>query len=195
MNLWPVLLTLFSLITISLTAEIERVTIKWTPGLCQTSCSKTLQQKLSKMNGVAEVNFNQDGAEANLRWKPTASFSYANLESTMAQIGLSMDDIRIKARGYIKHDEKTVTLVSIGDNTRFVLLGPVIPQKSAQVNEYSVYAHPVSPELRTKLLNAEKANMIAVIEGQLFEPERSPPLLLIAENINFVQMQKDNQKQ
>lgn len=167
--------------------EIQWVSIQWTAGLCRESCVKGLNGQFSRIDGVSEIRINQDAGQATLIWKPNAPFLYTQVRNAMAMIGLYVRSMRIKVRGTLIHDRNTVVLVSLGDNTRFVLRGPITPSPDRMVQKYSMYSHPLSAELSGELLDVERAKKLIIIEGPLFEPERAPPLQLIVERKQVVE--------
>lgn len=166
-----------------LSADIDHVTIKWTTGLCTSSCVTTLKDQFSKVPGVAKIEITQGQGQMSLQWKPNVPFNFIPINGAMSLVGLSIQDLRIKARGNISHDNQRVFLTSTGDNTRFQLLGPVQPSEHHYVIEFSPFTHPLSADMRKDLLDAEAAHQIVTIEGPILEPERSPPLYLIVERI------------
>ncbi len=170
----------------SLLGEVEYVEIKWTPGLCSESCAKNLRTQFSKTAGVASSEVSASSAQAKLHWKPNVTFSFGPINAAMSMIGLSMTELRVKVRGTIIHDAKTVTLVSLGDNTRFQLLGPTQASKTGYAIAHNINSHPLPPDTRTKLLDAQTQKQVVTVEGPLFEPERSPPLYLITEKLNVI---------
>lgn len=176
------------LITCSLNglqAEIISLTIKWTGLLCQEACVKQLEQQFKKIPGVDSFVISGAAGQINVVWKPNASFSFTPINTAMRMVGLSPLDIRLKVRGKLRHDARSVTLVSDGDYTRFNLLNPVLPEMNRQAAEFNLAARALTPPLRQKLLDAEAADMTATIEGVLFMPMRTPGLNLVVEQLNF----------
>lgn len=173
-----------------LMAEVETVKIKWTPTLCRLeSCIKGLEQQFRRIKGVADVEMNQADGQAILRWKPDVQFSYPPINTAMSMIGLSVNDIRIRVRGRVAHDSQYTFLISIGDETRFRLLGPIQPQPLTYNVQYNELVHPLTLELQDRLNGAEKDKRIVTIEGPFLQPERSPPLplQLIVEHLDVSQ--------
>lgn len=172
-------------------AEIQKLVITWTPGLCVSNCIMGLDQQLRKVDGVGNVQINQASARADLQWKPNFPFSYPAVEAAMSKIGLSIIDISIKVHGTLSHDQNdNIWLTSIGDGTRFFLLSPIQPSSSQYVEYYNVESHKLTEEMRRKLNDAEFSNQAVTIEGPIFSPERAPPLTLIIQKL-----QVEDQKQ
>lgn len=180
---------LMFLCVMPLTAEIEWVIIKWTPGLCLTNCTQILGPRLRQIPGVSEVSIDQPQAQAQLRWLPGFTFSYTPIEAALAWVGLSINPtgLRVKVRGQIMHDRVNIGLVSIGDGTAFILLSPVAPRLSGYTEEFNVASYVLTPQTRDQLLQAEATGQIVTIQGPIFSPWRSPPdpLMLIIEQITF----------
>jgi hypothetical protein len=170
----------------SLKAEIESITIKWTALECQQSCIAGLEKQFRNINGVADVIMNQPAGMATLRWKPDVVLTFPPINTAMSMIGLSINDLRVKVRGTISHDARTVTINSLGDNTRFLLMSPVTPKRYEMVEEFNPETHILTPSQRDQFLQAQDADQVAIVEGPLFEPERSPPLKLIVANVKFI---------
>lgn len=174
----------FCLALSHLPAEIEHVSVKWVSAACLESCAHGLQQQFSKIPGVAEVSVDQAAGRADLRWKPNAPFAYYPIHAAMSMIGPSIKNLRVRVKGTIKHDAKTVSLVSLGDYTTFILLSPLTPSPNEYTIMYNVETHKLLPNMREQLLQAEANKQTVTIEGPLFQPERAPPLLLITETVN-----------
>jgi hypothetical protein len=167
-------------------AEIESITIKWTPLLCQQSCIAGLERQFRNINGVADVEMNQSAGQAVLRWKPDVQLTFVPINNAMQMIGLSINDLRVKVRGSISHDARTVTLNSLGDNTRFLMMSVVTPKTIEMSEQFNPQTHILSPAQRDEFLEAQSADQVAVVEGPIFEPERSPPLKIIVEKVKFL---------
>lgn len=181
------LLTLFPLFS-----EVQKLTIKWSAPQCNTKCADTIVAAFSKIPEVASIDMNQPAGQMDVHWKPNQKISFIPVNAAMSRVGLTMDDIRIRVRGTISHDDRGVVLLSIGDNTPFQLLGPIVPERHRYTIQYSPYTHPLSPEMKEQLLKGEQENKVATVSGPLFMPERSPPLplMIIVENLEF--SKKDN---
>jgi len=178
------LLTFAALLVVAeLKADIQKVTITWTQGLCVDNCPKNLEVQLRKVPGVSDIQINGLSARADISWKPNMYFSYKAVEAAMSMIGLSINDIRVKVRGSLTHDDVVVWLVSTGDGTRFMLLSPMQTSLTQYSEFYNVESHKLNPDMRDRLLQAELNDAVVTIEGPLFSPERSPPLTLIIEKL------------
>lgn len=175
----------------SLLAEIEAVDISWRPLNCQTNCPRLLEQQFRKIPGVQEISINPSTGHATLKWKPNSPFAYSSINVAMRLVGLSFTDLRLRVRGTLQYTHNTVTITSIGDNTRFDLLNPVIPEITKQAAQYNLEARRLKPALYQKLVDAAEKKQIATIEGPLFMPWRTPNELVV-DQVSFTS--PDDQK-
>ncbi|MBA3957486.1 MAG: hypothetical protein H0X51_03705 [Parachlamydiaceae bacterium] len=174
-----------------LQAEVQKVTIKWTAMACKELCVQGLAKQFYLIKGVSNVQIDQGAGQAILTWKPDQIFTFAPINTAMSMIGLAINNIQIKVRGTVRHDDRTVTLVSIGDGTLFQLIGPVMPSPSQYVIQYNTGSRTLPPHLREELLEGEAGSQVAMIEGPLLMPERSPPLQLVIERLQFSKPQEE----
>lgn len=167
-------------------AEIQQVTIKWTTLLCSTQqCLALLDKELRKVPGIADFTINQGAGQAVIDWRPNMPFNFQDVNVPLRLVGLSVRDIHVKVRGTLSHDSKTVTITSIGDNTRFQLLNPVVTNPGQQAAIYNLGARQLSPELHQKLVEGETQGMIATVQGPIFMPGRSSAMQLVVGNVSF----------
>ena len=182
-------LFLFLLSTVfhgTLRSEIEQITIRWTAQLCQNSCIKLLERELGKVKGIDQLSIDQAGGQATLSWKKNVPFQYAQINTAMHMVGLSMRDIRIKVTGAVKHSGETFYMISEGDNTRFDLVNPVTPRPHGQADEFNAYARKISPALKKQLIDGETQRQTATIEGPVFMPERmTVPTQIVVDKLDF----------
>lgn len=183
--------------TCNLQGEIFWVKIKWTSVLCQESCVTGLQKQFEQLKGVSKININQGAGQAILTWKNNQPYSYGPINTAMRMIGLTIQDLRIRVRGKIFVDGQTFKLISVGDNTEFVLLSPINSMNLTQYSiEFSAANRQISGELKDKLLAAKKSNLAVTIEGVLFEPQRLPLTQLVIEQMTVDEANKSSsQKQ
>lgn len=188
------------LLVSSLRAEIDEVMIQWTPMLCQGSCVQGLYQQFGKIPGLANVEISQPQGQALLIYQRGAPYTYGPINTAMAMIGLSINQMRAKVTGFISHSERDVFLTSTGDGTIFTLISPLRPQPYgyAVPYDYNLYNsgnRPLNDMTREQLLEAEQAQVELTIAGPIFVPERSPPNYLITESIKPKQQQPQQQQQ
>lgn len=160
----------------ALSAEIISLDIKWTAGLCGASCERMLETRLKAIPGVEKVEMIPAQGFASLKWKKNAPYAFPPVNRAMQFIGLSILDIHIKLRGRVVLKRDTYFVVSEGDHTSFRLLSRVAPPNpSTTVEQFNPLARVLTPETREKLNGLLKNNSLIEIDGELFEPERSPP--------------------
>lgn len=170
-------------------AEVESITIRWTSQLCQKTCGMLLEKELKKVNGVDKVAIDLGAGQASLTWKPMTPFSYTSINTAMHMVGIALRDIRLRVRGHIRHTGETIYLVSEGDNTRFDLVNPVVPNLKGQSTVYNASGRKLTPELRQQLLDAEKNGQIATIEGPVFMPERmTVPVQIVVDSLKLTEL-------
>lgn len=184
--------TLFLFIAIvitnfSLQAEIEIVTVKWNPYLCIQNCPSLLVREFKKTQGVDQITINEAQGQADITWRPNVPFTFQQINIPTRMIGIRPHDMRVRARGTISHTDRTVTLTSSGDGTQFLLLGPITPSVTNQVIQHNIQNNPLPADRRDQLINAERQKQTVTIEGPLFAPQRSPPLMLIVEQLQVNQ--------
>lgn len=167
----------------SLSAEVQQVTLIWQPGLCNTKCVELLNKQIAKINGVASVAIDQGQGRAVIVWKNNVPFSFQPLNAAARYVGIRVNDIRLKVQGKLQPYGTQYKLISAGDNTNFILLNPLVPQPRTQVVAYNPSVRQLSPELAATLLDLSKRKQTVTIEGQFYEPYRSPPNYLVVENI------------
>lgn len=186
MNFFSFLLLLSLLMLSPLHAQVEKVTIRWTAMLCQGSCPRLLEKEFRKINGVKEIAMDQGGGQLTLTWKEKVPFQFTSVNTAMHMVGLSIRDIRIRVKGFVKHTGDTFYIVSEGDNTRFDLLNPVIPHPGGQASEFNASTRKLTPALRQQLLLSETEKQIATVEGPVFMPERmTVPTQIVIDQLSF----------
>lgn len=183
-------LLLFLIFFTSLKAEVQQVTLVWQPGLCAVSCVKELDKQLTRVPGVAKVDINEGSGRAYLTWKPDAPFSFQPLNAAVRYVGIRVNDIHLKVRGRVMQEGNQIKLISSGDNTSFTLLNPVVPQQRQYVVQYNPEVRKLSPQTQADLVEAQKNDWMVTIEGPFFEPYRSPPNMLVVEQMNIDKSKK-----
>ncbi|MEC7840465.1 MAG: hypothetical protein VX777_10545 [Chlamydiota bacterium] len=166
-------------------SEIEKVVIKWKPGFCSEACLVDLERRLNTISDIAEIKFQGAQNQVTIRWKPNKRFNYNTIDRTMRYVGVNIHEIFVTIRGTITHTSKEVMIQSIGDDTTFTILSPITIKPGDAAVEKNIQSHKLKLDTRNQLAEAEEANKIVKIEGPLFEPERSPPLYMIAERVTI----------
>lgn len=172
-----------------ISAEIERVTVKWlNPTICSDSCINDMAKQFGAIAGAAEVVLDQGAGQADVRWKPRAPFNFNPINTAMRLVGPSIHDVRVKVRGTISHASSTITLESLGDNTRFILLGPVNPSMKQYTVVHNTDNRSLSDETKAKFLEAEKNFEVVEVEGPLLDPWRYQVLYLVVEKAEAISL-------
>lgn len=174
-------------VALPLAAEVEQIVVTWTAQLCEHGCQASLYKYFQAIRGVADVDINGPNGTATLRWKPNQRFSYAPIDAAMRMVGPSIRDIRVKVRGTINRRGRSFSILSLGDNTSFELLGIPLPHmRNDTAIENSLYTREMDPQRFNQLQAAQQAADTVVIEGPLFEPWRSPTLRLVVQSMTVV---------
>ncbi len=155
-----------------LKAEILEIAISWNALLCLNVCVPTLQQELSYIPNVSDIQINSRSGNAVMRWKPNYPFSYEPFNLATRTVGIRISDFRIRVRGTIRHQQDNFYLVSEGDNTQFLLIGPILAEPGRYIIKHNIATHPLSIDLRRQLQIISANQNIVEIEGPLFEPSR-----------------------
>lgn len=179
------LLTLTLFWSHSLHAEIQQISINWASGLCKTECIKSLEREFHQIPGVSNVQINGSAGLANIKLKPGTPFAFQPFNQAMQLSGLSITSIRLSVRGQISDQGQDYILISSGDNTSFTLINPVVPERDNTIIQYGVSKNKLTPAIIKQLEEGKKLNETAIIDGPLLFPERSPPLLLVIEQVRF----------
>lgn len=165
--------------------EVQLVELVFVPGLCNDQCARLLKERLLRINGVADASISPGTGRASVKWKPDIRFSFQDINYAARYVGIRVDEIHMRVRGNIVEEGGSIKLISVGDNTPFTLINPVMPRMGGAAVVYNAQERRLSPELAATLLDAKRDNKIATIQGLLFEPYRSPPFLLVVEQSNF----------
>lgn len=179
---------------LTLHAEISKVSVKWlNPIICQDGCVKEMSKQFGTMNGAAEVIINQGNGQVDVRWKPRVAFSFAPINTAMRLVGPSINAVSVSVRGTVSHSGSTFVLDSLGDNTKFILLGPVDPSMTKYTVVHNTDNRPLSEEIKLKLLEAEKNFQVVQIDGPLLDPWRYQVLYLIVEKLEAISLGSQHQ--
>jgi hypothetical protein len=167
-----------------LKADIVEMVMSWNALLCLDLCTDTLRQELSYINNLSDLQINPRAGTAVMRWKPNYPFSYEPFNLATRTVGIRIADFRLKVRGTIRKDQDNFYLVSLGDNTQFLLIGPIRAESGRYIIKQNIATHPLSAQMRQDLLIAAANQQIVEIEGPLFEPLRYW-LVLIVEQLKI----------
>jgi len=182
---YKILISIFLFTFSSLQAEIQSVSVDWTPGICKETCVKLLLEQFKKIPGVTDVTLNDAIGVAELKYKENAPFSYQSVKMAMRMVGVAYRNIRVRASGRIERNKNQFYLISKGDNTRFELVNPTVVDMKKQTVQYNQAAREVTPELAERLVTGQRESKVATIEGPLFMPERNASLVLTVAQLSF----------
>lgn len=174
------LIVFFILSCSFLTAEVEEIVMKWNAALCLNNCVPLLARQLSYVKNLADVQLNDRAGVAVMRWKPNYPFSYEPFNLATRTVGVRIEDFRLRVRGTINQNGDNFFLVSMGDNTSFLLLGPATSLPGRYIPK-NIASHPLSPIMRERLALAAQRRDVVIIEGPLYQPLTYLLMLIIAQ--------------
>lgn len=174
---------LFSLIAFStiLQAEVEEITIRWNAMTCLDACIPRLESYLKEIKYISNLQINARSGAAVMGWSPNAPFSFEPFRLASGGAGVYFNDMRLRVRGTIAHDADNFYLVSTGDETHFLIIGPIHVEPGRYVPPYNLASHPLSAQTKAKLFEAEQNNQTVVISGPLYLPQQYPRILIAAQ--------------
>lgn len=167
---------------VPLSAEIVWIDIYWTEA-CSAQCTKMVQERLSAVSGASHVDVYPSQGRARILWRPNHRLDYMMLKSAVAWVGVDISDMLIQVRGQIQNSSSNMTLISSGDNTRFVLLGTPIVSQTQMTNWENSASYPLSHAVRTQLWNAKQNNSLVTIQGPIFQFWNPAPFNLIVSQL------------
>jgi hypothetical protein len=175
-----------------LQAEVEFIQIRWNAFKCLDICTPLIEKNLNAIRNVTNVQINARSGVATMGWSPNYPFSYEPFRLASSAAGIHIDDMRIRIRGTIGHDFDNFYLVSIGDDSRYLLLGPISTVPGRYIPKYNMASYPLSRDTKEQLLEAEKNGLTVVISGPLYLPSRYPHTLIAEQiKINVKESQMD----
>lgn len=163
--------------------EILQVELQFLPGICQGQCGPLLHDQLSKIKGAQSVEVNATSGQAIIKWTPGQRFSWNPINVAVRMVGISLHQTLVTVAGEIRPRGQTLELISSGDGTPFLLIGPITPSQTNYVTRSNLDNRTLSPGMVENLLEGSRSKKIAVIHGPLFMPWRgySPLYLTVAE--------------
>jgi hypothetical protein len=173
-------------------SEVEQIVLTWNAFICQDMCIPLIERNFEAIREVRNLQINAPSGVAVMGWDPNYPFSYEPFRYASAAVGIHIDTMRIRVRGTISHDIDNVYLVSNGDDARFLLIGPLHPEPGRYVPNYSLDTHPLPPDIKDRLLEAERKGFTVVISGPLFMPSHYPRTLITEQvRVNARESQMD----
>lgn len=167
-----------------LAAELQEVSLSWRARNCDESCEAKIKERLLDIDEVSEVTILPGSGQASLKWKPDAPFSYSPLNIAMRRVGPSLQQVRLVVTGEAKMDGKDVLLISAGDNTTFLLLGPTEQQEVGIAVQGTTRGRELPQSTVDRLMEASREDKPVTIKGPLFDPFRAPPYKIIIESVS-----------
>ncbi len=189
---FPLFIILSTLAAPLLKAEIQSFTMIWNQQLCTPTCAAQLGERLSRNTpGVQKAEVSQAAGRADVVWDPRVPFSFQPINNAVRFVGIRPRLFRIKVRGTVQAvNGRDFTLISTGDNTPFVLRGPIQPSLNRYTEQYNPQTHFLNPQLIQQLSEIARLRQTVIIEGPFFEPFRSPPNQLIIETLSVEEEKK-----
>lgn len=174
--LWICLLTAGSL-----SAEVVQVQMTWNRLQCETTCITVLKNTLNKYPPVVSYKIDGPKGVAYLQWNPESQFELATIKRVYQSVGFGfgIGDVIITVRGVIEKKGKDFILRSIGDNSRFRLIGSANPSKTSFSSTGSYLSYPLSAELRKQLEEGVSQKFVTEITGGLYNTQFDYPMIMI----------------
>jgi hypothetical protein len=169
-------------ISFTLTAEVEEIVLNWNALRCLEICIPGIERNLRSIREVTHLQINSRSGTAVMGWDPNYPFTFPPFRWAMAGAGITITDMHLRVRGTITHDMDNYYLVSSGDLSRFLLIGPLLFHP-ARFTPRNIESHPLPPQIKQQLMEIEEKRQTVVIEGPLFFPFEKFPRTLIVEQI------------
>lgn len=173
---------LFLAIESSLIGEIELVQMRWNAFKCLDPCVALVEQNLRAILAASDFQINGVTGTAAMKWDPKTPFSYEPFRLAAGAIGFKIIEMRVRVRGKVTHEGDNVFLISRGDGTRFMLIGPIQTQPGRYTPRYNLAVHPLTPQMKEQLLQVEKDGSEVLLSGPLYLPSHWSHVL-IAEQV------------
>jgi hypothetical protein len=167
----------------SIQGEIQMVEIFWRHGACQYNCTKLLEGKLSEVPQIESVTTSTTSNMASIKWKKYDQFTYLLVKRPFQRVGVGIDNIRLKVKGTLSPSQDRIVLVSTEDNTNFDLVS--INKEKSHPSKLTI-----DPKFKQTFLDYAKDQKTLIVEGALYQPDRSPPLYLLVERVTTVDENK-----
>lgn len=178
------------IISLSLFAEVQEVSFTWNAAICRDQCTPNLTRQLKQIRGVSSFTIDEHAGRASLVWNPNEQFSFGYLNMASRLVGFRIIDTRVVVRGTVTRIGDDFYLISLGDQTKFRLLGPLQTDPSRYTIKYNIANHPLPFNMRDKLIEAQRRLIVVTITGALFEPQRYD-LMLVIVKIEFPEEKND----
>lgn len=153
-----------------LQAEVQEVVIRWDAATCLDVCIPLFENNLKSIKAVKSVQLNARAGLGIITWDPNAEFSYEPFNLASRGSGVRMTDFRVRVKGTVVHDQDNFYVASIGDGTRFQIIGPLASVPGRYMIDANVANHPVPGNMQAELLDAQQDGRPVTVEGPLFLP-------------------------
>lgn len=170
----------------ALHAEIEQVRITWDKSQCDVTCVNLLEKNLNNFSPVAAYDLNPEKGIGYLRWMPTAPFNLIAVKRVYQSVGFGfgIGDVIVKVRGVLEKKGNAFIVRSLGDGTRFRLIGPPNPSTTTFHSTGSWQSYPLTPDQRSKLQEGFLGHQVVEVYGGIFFTEYDFPMI-ITQQIRF----------
>lgn len=174
----------------NLRSEIEMVSFTWDNVLCREDCAMRIEKELHKIHDVAEVSVSQRDGMAKMRWDADKPFDFSPIRQAIKRVGIHVQTLKVTVTGTIEKKNNKFYIVSIGDATKFNLMGVAVdePGKNRYVIQNSRYNRPLSARQVEILTEAMHEKKIVTIHGPIYSPYQFPPLDLIIESLSVSEL-------
>ena len=159
-------------------AGVEEVQITWNAFKCLATCAPLIERNLNSIGSVSDVRIDAQSGTAFMKWDSTTPFSYEPFRLAASAAGIRIRQMRIRVSGKITHEADQFYIHSDGDNSRFLLLGPIKTEPGRYIPNYNFETHPLTTQDQQKFFKAELNGSTVVISGPLYIPSYWPRVLI-----------------
>lgn len=173
---------LFLSISLDISAEIQRVTIKWNAALCFATCERDLTIAFRNVPAIQGFKIDPQAGVAEVKWNPSVPFNFPAFSAISRATGMRFKEIRVQASGQIKQEGQNMYLISRGDGTHFLLMNPLEGEPGRCLVGSNLNQN-TSSELTQRLLQAQASHQLVTVEGALYEINQGA-LIIITESVS-----------
>lgn len=166
------------LFAIDLSAGVEEIQISWNALKCLYTCVPSIEKNLYQIGSVSDVKIDAQSGTATMKWDANVPFSYEPFRLASSAAGIRFRHMRVKVSGRIVHDGEFIYIQSPGDNSRFLLIGPIKTEPGRYIPNFSFETHPLTQRDKETLLRAERNGSTVEISGPLYIPSHWPRVLI-----------------
>lgn len=169
----------------ALQGEIVDIRVDWNNIQCQADCATQVERQFKRIKEASSVSVDAKGGTATLTWKADTRFSYQPIRAAFARVGIAMQSLRLTVRGTISSSGRNFYIHSLGDKSKFRLLGTIQPQENRFEPTNSPFNRPLTKQQIEQLKLAESQKLVATVSGPILNLEQLPPYDLITERLNI----------